>query len=284
MRSGHVATQPEDWAGEMGERWLAHLDRFESMIAPVGDALLRRAVYASGERVLDVGCGGGASSLAIARAVHARGQVTGVDISPLLVAEGTRRAAAAGLDNLCFKCADAATVNLPAAPFDRLHSRFGSMFFADPPAAFTNLANLLRGDARADFAVWAPARDNPWVSGVLGILRSHIDLPHPEPRAPGPFALDDPDYFGTLLRQAGFAELDFSQWRGKQPIGGAGVDANAACDFVLNAMSFGDLLQQQDVAIRASVTQQMRALFSAHATPRGIEMEAAAWLVSARRR
>ena len=69
--------EPEDWAGEMGERWLAQLDRFESMISPVGDALLARAAFQPGERVVDLGCGGGATSFAIAEAVAPRGHVLG---------------------------------------------------------------------------------------------------------------------------------------------------------------------------------------------------------------
>ena len=106
----------EDWAGEMGERWLASLDRFESMISPVGDALLARADFRPGERVVDVGCGGGASSREIAASVAPGGVVYGLDISPALVAEAARRAAAAGLANVSFSAGDAATVLPPGAP------------------------------------------------------------------------------------------------------------------------------------------------------------------------
>ena len=122
----------EDWSGEMGERWLANLKGFESTIAPVGEALLAHADYRPGDRVLDIGFGGGASSMAIARAVAPGGEVLGVDISPDLVAATTRRAAAEGVANARFICADAARVTVPDAPYDRLCSRFGSMFFAEP--------------------------------------------------------------------------------------------------------------------------------------------------------
>lgn len=273
----------EDWAGEMGQRWLRNLDRFESMIAPVGEALLRRAVYQPGETVLDIGCGGGASARAIAARVGSQGRVTGVDISPHLVAECERRAQAAGAANASFVAADAAVVKLPPASFQRLHSRFGSMFFPDPAAAFRHLATLLQPGGRADFAVWAPARDNPWVGAMMGILREHVDLPRPEPHAPGPFALDDPNYFASLLRPAGFTTLDFALWEGAQPIGGAGATPESACDFVLNSMNFGDLLAEQPAGIRAAVEEKLLALFAGHQTPRGVEMQALAWLVSATR-
>ena len=273
----------EDWAGEMGERWLRNLDRFESMIAPVGDALLQRADYRPGEVVLDVGCGGGASTRAIAARVGPKGRVMGVDISAHLVAECEHRAHATDIANAHFVAADAAAVRLPAQSYDRLHSRFGSMFFPEPAAAFRNLAGLIRPGGRADFAVWAPAKDNPWVGAMMGILRDYIDLPRPEPHAPGPFALDDPNYFGGLLRQAGFSSLEFALWQGGQPIGGAGATPESACDFVLNSMNFGDMLAEQPAAVRSAVETRLLALFREHQTPRGVEMQALAWLVSARR-
>jgi len=169
----------EDWAGEMGERWLHNLDRFESMIAPVGDALLQRAAFKSGEVVLDVGCGGGASARAIAARVGPGGRVMGVDISAHLIAECERRAHAAGIPNAHFVVADAAAVKLPPASYDRLHSRFGSMFFPEPAAAFHNLARLVRAGGRADFAVWAPAKDNPWVGAVWEYCASTSSCPGP---------------------------------------------------------------------------------------------------------
>jgi SAM-dependent methyltransferase len=279
------ALNAEDWAGEMGERWLQHLDRFESMIAPIGVALLQNAGFAPGQRVVDIGSGGGASAIAIARQV-APGSVIGVDISPVLVAESTRRAKQKGLDNLRFVVADAATVNLKGlegASFDRLHSRFGSMFFAEPAAAFCNLGSLLKSGGRADFAVWAAAKDSPWVAGLMGVLRQHLDLPKPEPHAPGPFALDDPGYFGGLLVQAGFAQPEFTLWRGEQSIGGAGSKAETAVEFVLDAMSFGDLVTEQPAAVQERIRAELLQLFRAHQTPAGVMMGAIAWLVTARR-
>jgi SAM-dependent methyltransferase len=273
----------EDWAGEMGERWLHHLDAFESMIEPVGNALFARANFQPGERVVDIGCGGGASARAIAQKVAPAGSVTGVDISPVLVAESVRRARIAGLNNTRFVAADATTVALPDAPFDRLHSRFGSMFFTDPAAAFRNLGSLLRSGGRADFGVWAPAKDSAWVSGLMGVIRRHVDMPKPEPHAPGPFGLDDPDYFGGILKQAGFVDVDFHLWRGVQLIGGAGARAPQAVSFVLQAMSIGDAARDQPAAIQDKIKAGLLDLFAAHETARGVAMEAIAWLVSARR-
>src|SRR5579885_178869 len=102
----------EDWSSEMGERWLKNLGRFEGMIAPVGRALLERADFRAGERVVDVGCGGGATSLEIAARVGSGGAVLGLDISPALIAAAEHRARAARAANLHFRCADAASATL----------------------------------------------------------------------------------------------------------------------------------------------------------------------------
>ena len=157
-------------------------------------------------------------------------------------------------------------------------------FFPEPAAAFRNLAGLIHPGGRADFAVWAPAKDNPWVGSMMGILRDYLDLPKPEPHAPGPFALDDPNYFGSLLRETGFTSLEFALWQGSQPIGGAGSTPESACDFVLNSMNVGDLLAEQPATVRSAVEARLLALFRGQHTPRGVEMQALAWLVSARRR
>ena len=114
------ALKQEDWAGEMGQKWLASLSMFEEMIAPIGEALLSRAAYQKGETVIDLGCGGGATTVAIAQKVSPTGKVIGVDISPDLVAAARERAAKSGATNISFTCADAATVALADAPYDRL--------------------------------------------------------------------------------------------------------------------------------------------------------------------
>ena len=173
-----TAMQPKD------ARWLANLNDFESTIASVGDALLARAAYSAGEHVLDIGCCGGATSLAIAEAVQPGGEVLGIDISPDLIAATTRRAAAAGIANARFVCADAASVTLPDSPYDRLFSRFGSMFFADPISAFANLRKLLDLGGRIDLAVWGPPQQNPWMLEGMAVARRHVELLAPLPRAP----------------------------------------------------------------------------------------------------
>ena len=271
----------EDWAGEMGERWLKNLDRFESMIAPIGKALITRAAFRAGERVVDIGCGGGATTIEIARRVAPSGEALGLDISPSLVTAATRRAQAAGVGNVRFRCADAAVAALDGPPFDRLFSRFGVMFFEDAASAFANLRRLVQDGAAADFSVWAPARENAWIAELMQVAARYVELPTPVPRAPGPFALDDPDYLRDVLARVGFGAVRIDTWRGEQLVGGAGASAEEATDFILEAMSFGRLLADARPQTKDALKADVVALFSRHETAEGVPMPATAFLVRA---
>ena len=272
----------EDWAGEMGAKWLANLARFEGMIAPIGAALLKQADYQPGERVLDIGCGGGATTIAIAKAVGPDGDVLGIDISPDLTESSTLRASEAGLGNIRFLCADAGNVQLADAPFDRLFSRFGSMFFAEPHQAFANLRSLLRAGARIDLAVWGPPRDNLWMMEMMGVVRNHIDIPPAVPRAPGPFAFEDLDYLNEVLAGGGFSAPDIAAYEGLQPVGGIGATPQDAVAFVLYSMAVGRALDEQGPSKRAAAARELEELFAKHYVPGdGVMMQGKAWLVSA---
>lgn len=266
----------------MGERWLAHLAAFEGMIAPVGAALMSAAGFAPGERVLDVGCGAGGTSIEIARRVGNAGEVLGLDISPVLIEAASRRAREANVGNLRLQCADAATVAMDGPHFDRLFSRFGLLFFAQPVAAFTNLHGLLRRGGRADFSVWAPAMENAWVAQLVGVLAQHVEMPAPVPHAPGPFAFDDPAYLRQVLEQAGFESPRIETWRGGQFVGGPGASPEGAATFALEALHFGELLEKSNPAARGTVHAQLVELFARHRSAAGVVMDATAFLVTAR--
>lgn len=275
------ALKGKDWAGEMGERWLASLDRFEGMIAPIGTALLARADYRPGERVLDLGCGGGATTLAIAEAVAPGGAALGLDIAPMLVEAATRRAAAAH-STARFVCADAATATLDEPPFDRLFSRFGSMFFAEPVAAFANIRAMLKPGARIDLAVWAAPRDNAWMMEVMGVVRAHVEVPPAIPRAPGPFAFEDLGYLGEVLAGAGFGGMTVEAYESRQPVGGPGASAAEATDFVLASMAAGRILAEQGESVLAAARADLEAMFARHhRAGEGVMLACKAWLVSA---
>lgn len=276
------ALKGEDWAGEMGARWLASLERFEGMIAPIGAALLAQAGYRSGERVLDLGCGGGATTLAIAEAVGPQGAALGLDVAPMLVARARERAAAQG-SSARFVCADAASASLDEPPFERLFSRFGSMFFPEPVAAFANLRAMLKPGARIDLAVWANPRDNLWMMEVMGVVRQHIEIPPATPRAPGPFAFEDLTYLEEVLLGAGFSGMAAVPYQGMQAVGGAGASPEEAVDFVLSSMAVGRALDEAGAEIRAAARADLVDLFTRRHVPgEGVMMGCKAWLVNAK--
>ncbi|ASK88899.1 class I SAM-dependent methyltransferase [Sphingorhabdus sp. SMR4y] len=272
----------EDWAGEMGLKWLASLSLFEEMIAPIGEALLARAGYQDGETVIDLGCGGGATTLAIADAVAPSGKVMGLDISPDLIAAAQERADKSGAGNIAFTCADAATVQLPDAPYDRLFSRFGSMFFADPVGAFTNLHGLVRKGGRIDLAVWGPPRDNLWMMEMMGVVRNHIEIPPAVPRAPGPFAFEDLEYLGEILDASGFTNVDIAAYEALQPVGGIGATPQKAVEFAFASMAVGRALADKGEAVIDAASKELASVFARHHVPgEGVMMQGKVWLVSA---
>lgn len=275
--SGQI--DPGEWAGAMGDKWLANIDGFEGMIAAVGVALMARADFAAGERVVDIGCGGGATTIEIGQAVGPEGEALGIDVSEPLLAAARRRAGTAG--NVRFLAADAATLTLDA-PRDRLFSRFGVMFFNDFPAAFANMRRMLRDGGRVDFSAWAPASENGWIVDMQAILAKHVERPRPVPNAPGPFALQDIDFARPLMEGAGFRSVEFDLWRGEQLVGGPGAGPEQAANFVLNAMSFKDALADQPAAVLDEVRGELIAMFTANYRDGAVRMPAGAWLISAR--
>lgn len=276
------ALKGEDWAGEMGARWLASLDRFEGMIAPIGKALLARAAYQPGERVLDLGCGGGATTLAIAEAVGPEGAALGLDIAPMLIERASARAAAAG-SAARFVCVDAASATLGEPPFDRLFSRFGSMFFEAPVPAFANLRTMLAPGARIDLAVWAHPRDNAWMMEMMGVVRAHVEVPPAVPRAPGPFAFEDLGYLEEVLTGAGFTDFEAEAYQGEQPVGGPGATPEEATDFVLASMAAGRILAEQGEGVLTAARADLTAMFARHhRAGEGVMLACKAWLVTAR--
>ncbi len=286
--TGEIVNSPEalkgeDWAGEMGAKWLANLERFEGMIAPIGEALLKQAEFKPGERVLDIGCGGGGTTIAIAKSVAPTGDVLGIDISPDLTTASTKRAADAGVSNIRFMCADAANVQLADGPYNRLFSRFGSMFFSEPHKAFASLASLLRPGARIDLAVWAAPRDNLWMMEMMAIVRRFVEVPPAIPRAPGPFAFEDLDYLREVVAAGGFSKPNIVSYEGLQPVGGVKASPQEAASFVLSSMEAGRLLDEQGPDVRAAAEFELIELFKAHyVEEQGVLMQGRAWLVSAK--
>ena len=204
--TGPNAEQIEYWNSERARKWVELQERMDALIEAFGARAIERAGLAAGERVIDVGCGCGGTTLDLAGRVGARGRVLGVDISAVMLSRARERAKSVGLANVEFVDADAQTHAFEAGAWDCAFSRFGVMFFADPARAFANLRRALRQGGRVSFACWRAMPENEWVTVPLTALMKVIAPPPPPlPGAPGPFAFGDPQRVRGLLGEAGFA-------------------------------------------------------------------------------
>lgn len=195
------------WNGESGTRWVATADQRDRVLAPAADALLVAADPQPGSRVLDIGCGCGATTLAAARAVGPTGHATGVDISEPMLDVARRRADAAGITNAGFVHADAQTHAFGPSSADVIISRFGTMFFSDPSAAFTNIATALGPGGQLCLATWQPLVANEWLVVPGAALLNHTEMPSAATDEAGMFAQSDPDIVTPILAAAGFTDV-----------------------------------------------------------------------------
>jgi ubiquinone/menaquinone biosynthesis C-methylase UbiE len=200
------ADQAAYWNGPAGRRWTDRQEMQDRLLAPISELLLARAGVATGERVIDIGCGCGATAIALAERVGPGGHVLGLDLSaPML--ERARQRAAPSLP-LSFVLADATVHRFSPAGADLLFSRFGVMFFADPVLAFANMRKGLADGARVVFASWKEPRQNPWMMLPLQAAYRHVPrLPEMGPEDPGPFAFASEQRVRRILAAAGFSAI-----------------------------------------------------------------------------
>ena len=205
--------QIAEWNGAMGERWVAMREETNRIVVPFGDAALEAAAPQPGERVIDIGCGCGDTSIELARRVGVTGSVLGIDVSRPMLEVARSRGALANGASLAFRDADASEAELPADT-DLLFSRFGVMFFSQPSPAFSHLRKSLRAGGRCVFVCWRMPRDNPWAMTPLSAARRVMGVkPAPaDPEAPGPFAFADEQRVRTILSGAGFDDIGIQRF------------------------------------------------------------------------
>ena len=273
------------WNEGAGPAWVAMQERLDAQLAALGALTRERAGVAPGERVLDVGCGCGGTALELARAVGADGRVVAVDISESMLARARARAEAAGLEGrIEWRCADAQTARFADASFDCVYSRFGVMFFEDPPAAFANVRRALRPGGRLAFVCWQARERNPWMMAPAIAAMQHVAFPPPPPPdAPGPFAFADAERVRDILTAAGFEDIAHEAVDRPMPLGSGGLDE--ALELFLAVGPVGQALREAQAGPeqRERVVAAVREALARFETPRGLEAPASAWVVTARR-
>jgi SAM-dependent methyltransferase len=272
------AAQLRAWDGTEGDYWAANAVRFERSLANYDAALFAAAAIRPAQHVLDVGCGTGATTREAARRATG-GTATGIDLSTSMIAVARAAAERAGVGNACFLQGDAQVYPFPSEAFDVVVSRTGVTFFGDPHAAFANLAGATRPGGRLALLVWQAFAHNPWMVAITTALSAGRNLPPPPEGAPGPFALADPNRLRRLLTGAGFSRVELVDVRAPVNFGPDPDTAHALLAGLLHWM-VADL----DAPTRAGALAALRTTLAAHQTRRGVELDSAAWLVTAIRR
>jgi len=268
------------WNETAGGEWIEREADFETALAPFRDELLRRAAPALGDHVLDVGCGFGATTVPLARAVGPKGRVMGIDISAPLLGRARDRAAAAGVTNVIWREDDAQIAALPARHFDLVVSRFGVMFFDDPVAAFANMRSATKPGAALQFVCWQSTDRNPWYTLAARVLGTYIELPAAPPGGPGPFAFADATRVGTLLGDAGWHGVSIDSFEPSMVEGAGG-----GTDRVIRHMVRGPIAAALDAAPeedRAAGLAALRRAIEEHTVDGEARFPTAAWIVAAR--
>lgn len=277
--NGPNAQQIEFWNGPAGDSWTAFMESQDRMLGPLGETAMDAADIASNHRVIDIGCGCGTTTLELARRVGPSGHVLGVDISTPMLERAGQRAAREEDCSIDLQNRDAATYKFEPQSFDRVFSRFGVMFFADPVAAFANIRAALKPGGRLAFVCWRPLDLNPWMAALISVAAQYLERPEPPgPDDPGPFAFREPGRISAILSDAGFTNIET-------------VPNDLALQFEADiAGTVNKLIQLGPMAqpiaqaaddIRDRIRSGLATAIEGYLTDDGVRIDSATWIVSA---
>jgi SAM-dependent methyltransferase len=273
------ADQVAYWNGPGGQHWADRQATQDIVLGPVADVLIDHAAARAGERIVDVGCGSGATTIAFAKKVGPTGHVLGIDISGPMLARA-RQNVPAGV-RIDFVLADATVHPFEPASFDLLVSRFGVMFFAEPAVSFANLHKAMRPSGRLAFACWRDPRENPFFTAPLQAVYKHVPkLPPPGPEDPGPFSFASEARVHRILGEAGFKGIALEPCDLSLDIAvGRGLDA--AVESTLEIGPAARALAEQPPEIRTAATQSIREALAPFVRGQAVPLSASLWIVTA---
>jgi SAM-dependent methyltransferase len=272
--------QREYWNSDESKSWIQQQDVHDQLAERFGIRVIEAASLAPGERVLDIGCGCGATTLASARAI-APGAALGVDLSEPMLAVARDRARNGGVENVEFQVTDAQSHEFEAGAVDVAISRFGVMFFDDPVAAFTNIRRALRPGGRVVFACWKSLFENEWLAVPGGAILQHVPLPDPgPPDTPGPFSLADEVHVRGILTAAGFTDISLDS--AHEPMLYPGLDAGGVVEFVRQTGMGRALIGGAGPDVVEKALNSARDALTPYETSEGLRISGTAWMVQAR--
>lgn len=252
--------------------------RYDRMLAPLESTTLDAACLAPGERVIDVGCGAGGTSLAVATRVGPSGRVLGIDIDPDAIAVATARAEAAGASQVELVVADAQVHPLAQWKPDAVVSRMGTLHFREPVAAYRNLARALGPSGRLSLCAAGSPERNLWHTLPHRVVAEHLGRPATIEATRGPFALADRGRLESLLEAAGLVEVEL---RGHEGALWVGDDLDDAWAFF--ALTEGrELLARLDEPARSRLRDALQGALAGYEGRNGVRLPAAWWVATAR--
>ncbi len=273
--------QFEFWE-DIAPDWLASLEHTDLVASPFGESAMHRLSLQPGQRVLDIGCGAGATTMEMARRVGPSGRAVGLDIAPAMIAAANGFAAAAGISNATFSVADAQIEAFEPGSYDAAFSQFGVMFFGDPVAAFSNIRRALHADGVFSFACWENIFANEWMfvpgSAVVAVTGSLP--PMPGPGEPGPFSLADSAEIASVLEEAGFGQVEIASQAEAVVLRDHQIDSLVSLSQRVGPVR--EALRTADEATKTLITSAVRKAILDRAVDGVVSLSATAFVVSAR--
>jgi ubiquinone/menaquinone biosynthesis C-methylase UbiE len=252
------------------------------MLNPLGTRAIDKLDLNQETKILDIGCGCGATTLEIAKKIK-DGTITGVDISEPMLKKASQNAAALELSNTSFQVLDVQVDKMPSNDFDIAFSRFGVMFFEDPFEAFSNISKSLKENGQLSFVCWQNPSLNPWQSLSIQVIKQFLDLPAPPPKSPGPFAFEDKTYIQEILEQSNFKHIVIDDNQ-EDIVMFSGKSIQEACgDYLTINPVVTEMLKNSEEKLKEEILVALIDKFSDFHNGDGLLFPSATWIVTARK-
>lgn len=275
-KQAHPGEQAQLWNGSAGQAWVAGQELLDGLFKPFEKLLVDTVGVSAGNRILDVGCGAGSTTLAVARVLGTQGGSIGIDISAPMIEAARVRAQRENLP-VDFICGDAQLQEFTRGTFDVILSRFGVMFFSDPVAAFANLLRATRDGGKLCFAAWRSAAENPFMTTAERAAAPLFPgVPLRRPSAAGQFAFADPHLVRNILSESGWKDISI------EPIDvQCSIPEHGLIPYFMSLGPLGTALQNASADLRAKVIETVGPAFEPFVSGNEVRLTAACWMVRA---
>ena len=273
--------QKEFWSGSGGDVWVDKQSEMDIMLNPLGTRAINKLDLSGVTKIIDIGCGCGATTLEIAQQLES-GEIIGVDISEPMLDRATQNASDLSLPNASFQVLDVQVDDMPS-DYEIAFSRFGVMFFEDPYQAFSNINNSLKENGQLCFVCWQNPSLNPWQSLSLQVIKEFLDLPSPPPKSPGPFAFEDKNYIKDILDRSNFKDIEIHDNQ-EDIVMFSGKSIEEACeDYLTINPVVTEMLKNSKEELKEEILQALVLKFSEFHNGDGLLFPSATWIVTARK-